>query len=527
VKTALRQQSPRAWLADSIYLDGFSPDRNPEMWDLHTAKALARLARRGACVATWTVARSVRDALSQAGFIVKKSPGSPPKRDSLQGTFDPSWPLRAAAGLPLAQAPARCVVVGAGLAGAAVAASLARRGWKVTVLDAAAAPAAGASSLPAGVLAPHVSPDDSVLSQLSRSGVRATLQQAHALLESGIEWQPAGVLERCLGMPPRRPPPAWRFAGADLPIDSVADAARDWLRTPSPDQLARSGLSLSDGPALWHAQGGWITPAALVREWLTQPGIEFRGGAAVARLVRDGSDWQVLDGDGRLLAEGERVVLSAGVATAQLAGSIELPGTEPQPSLALQPIRGQVTLGRYTPDGLDTNTSSSVPVAPPSRQAFPDFPVNGHGSFIAGVPAAKDGLAAPHDHCGTHLWLAGATYQRGDTDPAPLAQDDAHNLARLQTLLPIASGALQQGLHAWTGVRCATPHRLPALGPLDAPDTAGLAGVWVCTGMGSRGLTFAALCGELLAARWHAEPLPVAPKLAQALMPRFLPSPAA
>ena len=36
--------------------------------------------------------------------------------------------------------PGRCVVVGAGLAGAAVAASLARRGWQVTVLDAAGSP---------------------------------------------------------------------------------------------------------------------------------------------------------------------------------------------------------------------------------------------------------------------------------------------------------------------------------------------------------------------------------------------------
>ena len=35
--------------------------------------------------------------------------------------------------------------------------------------------------------------------------------------------------------------------------------------------------------------------------------------------------------------------------------------------------------------------------------------------------------------------------------------------------------------------------------------------------MGSRGLTFAALCGELLAARLHAEPLPLEPRLADAL----------
>ena len=35
--------------------------------------------------------------------------------------------------------------------------------------------------------------------------------------------------------------------------------------------------------------------------------------------------------------------------------------------------------------------------------------------------------------------------------------------------------------------------------------------------MGSRGLTFAALCGELLAARLHGEPLPLPASLAGAL----------
>ena len=35
--------------------------------------------------------------------------------------------------------------------------------------------------------------------------------------------------------------------------------------------------------------------------------------------------------------------------------------------------------------------------------------------------------------------------------------------------------------------------------------------------MGSRGLSFAVLCAELLAARWHGEPLPLPVALAQAL----------
>ncbi|HET7838053.1 MAG TPA: tRNA (5-methylaminomethyl-2-thiouridine)(34)-methyltransferase MnmD, partial [Variovorax sp.] len=164
--------------ADSLFLDGFSPQRNPAMWSADTLKAVSRFARRGTRVATWTIARAVCDALAQCGFQLTRAPGMPPKRDCLQGVFEPAWEVRRRgpeATPPLAAG--RCAVVGAGLAGAAVAASLARRGWLVEVLDAAQRPASGASSLPAGLLAPHVSPDDALLSRLTRAGIRATWQQ--------------------------------------------------------------------------------------------------------------------------------------------------------------------------------------------------------------------------------------------------------------------------------------------------------------------------------------------------------------
>src|SRR6185295_10215037 len=109
-------------------------------------------------------------------------------------------------------APGRCVVVGAGLAGAAVAASLARRGWQVLVLEAGAHPAAGASGLPAGVLAPHVSPDDALLSRLTRAGVRATWQQTRTMLSEGTDWCASGVLER-RGADTARLPQGWSAEG--------------------------------------------------------------------------------------------------------------------------------------------------------------------------------------------------------------------------------------------------------------------------------------------------------------------------
>ena len=93
--------------------------------------------------------------------------------------------------------------------------------------------------------------------------------------------------------------------------------------------------------------------------------------------------------------------------------------------------------------------------------------------------------------------------------------DDAANLQRVAEVLPGAAAVMRAAadrgqLRSWAGVRCTSSDRRPLVGEV-AP------GLWVATAMGSRGLTFAALCGELVAARLHREPLPVEAKLAQAL----------
>jgi len=471
-----------AFEADSVYLDGFSPVLNPDIWDVHTFKAVARCCRLGTRMATWTVARSVRDALAQCGFVVKKVAGTPPKRDNLQGEYRPAWEPKRNRITPARREPARCVVIGAGLAGAAAAASLARRGWQVTVLDAADTPAAGASGLPAGVLAPHVSPDDSLLSRLSRSGIRAMLQQAEALLTTGSDWRPTGVLERCLEHP-RKLPAAWQ---AGQTLDAVA---RDWTGPATPEQLEHCGLP-PDTPALWHVQAGWIKPASLVRAWLATPGVTWRGHVAASQLKHQAGVWQVLDAAGRELASAELVVLAAGHGSRALAETAGLANP-----LALQAIRGQVAWAVHAPD---------------TAEAMPAFPVNGHGSLVPAVPLDQ-GMA----------WVTGSTFERDNISTELRPDDEQYNLSKLQTLLPAAAQALTHQVDSgqvqgWAGVRCATPSRLPSLGALQgAPD------LWVSSGMGSRGLTFSALCAELLAARLHGEPLPLEQRQADALLPQY------
>lgn len=75
--------------ADAVYLDGFSPALNPQMWSAETLQLVAQHCQPGTTLATYTVARSVRERLRQLGFAVDKCPGLPPKRHCLKAVFMP------------------------------------------------------------------------------------------------------------------------------------------------------------------------------------------------------------------------------------------------------------------------------------------------------------------------------------------------------------------------------------------------------------------------------------------------------
>ncbi len=184
--------------ADALFLDGFAPDRNPEMWSPPLLKALARLARPGATLATWCTARAVRDALAASGFVVERRAGYGHKREMLAARFEPRWKVRRHEPPAPYAGQRQAVVVGAGLAGCAAAQALARRGWHVDVLDAAEAPASGASALPWGLLHPQISPDDNLLARLTRAGFLLGRQQLMRTAdEDGVPvWQQCGVLQQ-------------------------------------------------------------------------------------------------------------------------------------------------------------------------------------------------------------------------------------------------------------------------------------------------------------------------------------------
>ena len=386
--------------------------------------------------------------LHAAGFVALALPNA---EAAQHWQFAPTWQMTRSrnAAQHATPTPARCAIVGAGIAGACVAHALALRGWQVTVFDQEATPAAAASGLPAGLVVPHVSADDSPRSRLSRSGTRLMLHYARSTLVQDQDWAPSGVLER-----------------------------------------------RGDAPALWHKQAGWLRPASLVRARLAQSGVAFVGNAAVHSLTRSGALWQLRDAQGEELGSAELVVLANALGCAKLLRSLP---SEFAPSASmlekislLHAVHGTLSGGTY---------AEALP-------HLPATPINGHGCFLPHCPSSQG-----------EQWFAGSSYETDALRAADLWTQHTANLDKLATLLPAHGAELAQVLERgpvslWSATRCVTHDRLPLVGPVDGAATDGL---WLCVGMGSRGLSLSALCAELLAARLGAEPLPIEARLARSL----------
>ncbi|QEE34371.1 tRNA (5-methylaminomethyl-2-thiouridine)(34)-methyltransferase MnmD [Octadecabacter sp. SW4] len=66
--------------ADAWYLDGFSPAKNPELWNPALMRAVADHTAKGGTAATYTAAGHVRRSLELAGFAVERVTGFGRKR---------------------------------------------------------------------------------------------------------------------------------------------------------------------------------------------------------------------------------------------------------------------------------------------------------------------------------------------------------------------------------------------------------------------------------------------------------------
>jgi tRNA 5-methylaminomethyl-2-thiouridine biosynthesis bifunctional protein len=438
--------------ADAIYLDGFAPERNSDVWADANMAELGRLAAPGATLATWSVAGDVRRRLASADFLLERRPGFGGKREMLAGRRNGA--VRPAG----SKRSRRIAIIGAGIAGATAAHVLAGRGHSVTVLDAAAAPASGASGNLAGVFRPLPSDDDGKLARLLRAGFLLGRRRFANLPEARCGW--TGALH--IARDERHEATQRRIVDElALPVEFCRYVDRD-------QAAAIAGWPVTLG-GWWFPQAGWINPPSLCRALLA--GIDCRFDFVAVAPERRKGVWHIPHGN--QIFEADELVLANGIGAAALAAGYQLP---------IRPGRGLVS---HLPEA---STPAMEIVA--TRLGYVTPPIDG-------------------------LRCAGATLAADDLDPAPRLADHAENLFRLEMLLPgFARDIDAATLGGRVSFRPMSPDRLPLVGPLSASD-----GLWIINGFGARGLVFASICAELLASQIDGEPLPLESDLVRALDP--------
>lgn len=466
--------------ADAWFLDGFAPASAPDLWSPALMQRIAARSRPGARIASFSVARPVRDALEGAGFAVTRRPGIQGKRQVLAGRLETPSPaeLPAATGPvwarlpPPAMRPQTALVLGAGLAGAWAAHALAEAGVSVTVLDPAPRAAAGPSGNAVALFAPRLVEGAGAESQLF---ARCFLHAEAKLQRLGIV--PAGPVLQRLDSPAALARAEKLVARQPLGPDRLRLLSRE-------DAQVLAGMPLREGTWL-QLPGGAVAPAEIVVRLLEHPRITLHlGQSPAAPQWRDGL-WHVGPHAAPLL------VLAAG---------LDVPALAPEAGLTLRPAAGHLAV-------------TAAPGAPacvvqdegwilPALGGVHGFGATWEGPALAEAGAAAQALAALHPQ-----------------------------------------GALPEGTRLEGGVRATVADHLPLAGPLAdmaavlaahpqwvhgaawPPDRAvpWLPGLFALTGLGARGTVLAPLAARLVAAQALGAPWPLEPELAARLAPMRVP----
>lgn len=465
---------------DAWFLDGFAPAKNPDMWQPALFAQMARLSHNQTTFATFTSAGAVRRELLAHGFVVNKAPGYGKKREMLNGRFVSEHSHKKKS------PPNSVIVIGGGIAGCATAHALASRGVNVALLERHAAVAQEASGNPIGVLYPRLAAHANHADAMAMSSYLFTLRLLNQLALGHTQFQPCGLLQLAFN------------ARETARIEGIAMRKLDEGIVRYVNKQKASDLA---GVPIFHAglyfpDAGWVNPRAFCRALVQHPNITVHTNAQVIKLSKVPEGWQVSTQRGEHW-EADAVVIANANDALQLAHSSHLP---------VSAVRGQMT----------TVTATAK-------------------SAMLSTVICTEGYLTPaidNTHC------LGATFDPRDTSLEVRDEDNLSNLKMLTQMSPDLTELKIQPHAGRAALRCSTPDYLPLAGklldavqlttspPKHKTPTHALPwheGLYVNIGHGTKGLTTAPLCAELLASMIVGDPLPIESSLAQALDPnRFL-----
>lgn len=484
---------------DAWFLDGFSPDKNLEMWQESLYQQMFRLSRNGGTFATFTAASKVRKGLAAAGFDVFKRKGFGKKREMLWGQKPlttehqaPSYPYFYT---EIAQNSDDIALVGGGVASLFLALSLLERGKKVTLYCKDPDVAMNASGNLQGAIYPQLSDDD-------ERNVRFYIHSFDYALQRLKQLSPKIQFEQGLTGVALM---AYNEKTA-LKLEKIAKQIDDsnlFELCTAKTLSERIGLPVQDGGA-FIAEGGWLSPHQLVKngfDYLIRQGLKivFNHEVKSPIFCDDQWHWQWQNQD----YAHDILVLTNGNG---------LMAFEQSKGIPLYPVRGQV---------------SQIPTTPDLQKLQ--------------CVVCYDGYLTPVSAENTHC--LGASHVRNNDERHFSLSEHQENLAKLQQNMTACDWTKNIDLSAnWAkqGVRAALRDRLPIVGAVPdyvaqkqqyanlynalrrkqaVENAKNFTNLYLINGLGSRGLTTAPLLAEMLAGLICREPIPMGDDIWRMLSP--------
>ncbi len=434
--------------AHAWFLDGFAPARNPDMWAEDVISLISRHSHAGATLATFTASGQVRRALIAHGFDVTKVGGFGRKRDMITAVFRP--PTESEPGTT-PNSPKQVVVIGSGIAGTAVAANLAQRGVPVTLLDRADDAAAGASGNAQGAVYVKLGVEYNDQTALALQAL--TFSQSFYRTFNNEGWHQTGLLQLAHNDAESKRQEKFLLK-SQYPEDILVCVS-------SEQATALAGVPVPHH-GLWFPASGWLNPAQVCASLIRTAGITHKKAFEVRRLERLQGRWNIESSSGDSV-HADIVVVCAGHETPVVLWNDD--------QLRLKPIRGQVTM-------LAENQVNA-----------PNLVLCGPGY----VNPVQEGHA-----------LVGATFDLHESNPDVKLSSHRDNLAMIEGFAP---QVLKQPIDAFdpedlagrVSFRSASFDYQPVAGPLFDSKGDLVEGMYLLTGLGSKGLTYAPLMAEFLA----------------------------
>lgn len=323
----------------------------------------------------------------------------------------------------------RAVIIGAGLAGCAVARALVNAGYRCVLYDRNASPAGGTSAVPCALVRP----------QVTKTSQTTTLYFDQAFNRIHDE------LKRVVGSGSQV---FAQLTGALQLVKSISQwpANQHYSALTKTQASDLAGVTLASD-ALYFDKAGWIDMHSLCQHWITQchaqgkNSFQYLGGTHVQSLETTADGWQLLNESNDIIDCSPLVIVASGELACGLQQTAHLP---------LQRSRGQL---------------SHFSVSAEHTAHIPNTIITGKGSVIP----VDDGI-----------WT-GSTHHRHDNIVHCTPEDDLINVQNAIKLCPdLANGLNSTGSsnnvpvdkhlasRSWTGFRYSTPDRLPVVGA--APD---------------------------------------------------------